>query len=239
MNYKHLHYFWATAHAGGIVRAGERLNTTPQTLSGQIKLLEERFGRRLFRKAGRKLELTDEGRVALGYADEIFQLGAELEAALRATQPARRVIDFRVAVADSVDKTVAYRLLEPAMVLADPVRLVCSEGIFEVGAIGHRDRASGVDFSQQRGNRFRALAHRGIHGHHICPRLNQSLHILTIRGNAHRRIGQHTLDDADDWHPQGIPGCAHGARLRDEGNSGDALYTQRRRAASHARFCQL
>lgn len=130
MNFKHLHYFWAAAHAGGIVKAGEQLHTTPQTLSGQIKLLEDRLGRQLFRKSGRKLELTDDGRVALGYADEIFHLGSELEAALRERRTARRTIDFRVGVADSVAKTVVYRLLEPALQLPDPVRMVCSEGGF-------------------------------------------------------------------------------------------------------------
>lgn len=130
MNFKHLQYFWAAAHAGGIVKAGEQLHTTPQTLSGQIKLLEDRLGRKLFRKSGRKLELTEDGRVALGYADEIFQLGSELEATLRERRSARRVIDFRVGVADSVAKTVVYRLLEPAMQLPDPVHMVCSEGGF-------------------------------------------------------------------------------------------------------------
>ncbi|MFM8769211.1 MAG: LysR family transcriptional regulator, partial [Rubrivivax sp.] len=83
VNFKHLHYFWVAAKAGGIVRAGEQLHTTPQTLSGQIKLLEDRLGRRLFRKSGRQLELTEDGRVALRYADEIFGLGSELEAAMR------------------------------------------------------------------------------------------------------------------------------------------------------------
>lgn len=130
LNFKHLHYFWATAHAGGVVRAGEQLHTTPQTLSGQIKLLEDRLGRELFRKSGRKLELTEEGRMALGYADEIFHLGAELEAALREQRETRRSIDFRVGVADSVAKTVVYRLLEPALNLPEPVRMVCSEGTF-------------------------------------------------------------------------------------------------------------
>ena len=75
MNFKHLHYFWVTAQAGGIMRAGEQLHTTPQTLSGQIKLLEDWLGRKLFRKSGRQLELTDDGRVALGYADQIFTPG--------------------------------------------------------------------------------------------------------------------------------------------------------------------
>lgn len=130
MNFKHLHYFWVTAKAGGIMRAGEQLHTTPQTLSGQIKLLEDWLGHKLFRKSGRNLELTDDGRVALGYADQIFSLGAELEAVVREARGGRRVLDFRVGVADSVAKSVAYRLLEPALSVAEPVRLICSEGKF-------------------------------------------------------------------------------------------------------------
>jgi LysR family transcriptional activator of nhaA len=130
MNFKHLHYFWVAARAGGVVRAGEQLHTTPQTLSGQIKLLEERLGRKLFRKSGRELELTEDGRVALDYADDIFTLGAELEAAMRQPRSGPRVLDFRVGVADSVAKSVAYRLLEPAMDLDVPVRLIGSEGKF-------------------------------------------------------------------------------------------------------------
>ena len=130
MNFKHLHYFWVTAKAGGVMRAGEQLHTTHQTLSGQIKLLEDWLGRKLFRKSGRQLELTEDGRLALGYADQIFTLGAEMETALREARGGQRVLDFRVGVADSVAKSVAYRLLEPALNLAEPVRLICSEGKF-------------------------------------------------------------------------------------------------------------
>ena len=132
MNFKHLHYFWVAARAGGVVKAGEQLHTTPQTLSAQIKLLEDRLGRQLFRKAGRKLELTDDGRVAVRYADDIFSLGAELEAALRERRAGgtQQVVEFRVGVEDAVTKSVAYRLLEPALSLAEPVRLTCSEGQF-------------------------------------------------------------------------------------------------------------
>jgi LysR family transcriptional activator of nhaA len=134
MNFKHLHYFWVAAKAGGIVKGGEQLHTTPQTLSGQIKLLEGRLGRPLFRKSGRKLELTDDGRVALRYADEIFALGSELEAALRQRDragSAALVQDFRVGIEDAVAKSVAYRLLQPALDLAPPVRLICTEGRFD------------------------------------------------------------------------------------------------------------
>ncbi|WP_394757761.1 LysR family transcriptional regulator, partial [Rhodoferax sp.] len=130
MNFKHLYYFWVTAKAGGIMRAGEQLHTTPQTLSGQIKLLEEWLGRKLFRKSGRQLELTEDGRLALDYAEQIFTLGAELEAAVRQARGGRRVLDFRVGVADSVAKSVVYRLLEPALSVKEPVKLICSEGKF-------------------------------------------------------------------------------------------------------------
>jgi LysR family transcriptional regulator, transcriptional activator of nhaA len=129
MNFKHLHYFWVTAKAGGVVRAGEQLHTTPQTLSSQIKLLEERLGRKLFRKSGRQLELTDDGRVALRFADDIFALGSEMEVALREQRSAGpQALEFRVGVADSVAKSVAYRLLEPAFHVPRALRLICSEG---------------------------------------------------------------------------------------------------------------
>jgi LysR family transcriptional activator of nhaA len=127
-----LHYFWVVAKAGGVVRAGEQLHTTPQTLSGQIKLLEDRLGRRLFRKSGRKLELTDDGRVALRFADEIFGLGSELEAAMRERRSGgKEVLELRVGIEDAVAKSVAYTLLEPALALAEPIRLICTEGRFD------------------------------------------------------------------------------------------------------------
>lgn len=131
MNFKHLHYFWATARAGGVMRAGEQLNITPQTLSGQIKLLEERLGCALFRKSGRRLELTDAGKTALGFADQIFGLGAELEAAIGQVRSGGQALDCRVGIADSVPKAVAYRLLEPALDVPQQVRLLCHEGKFE------------------------------------------------------------------------------------------------------------
>jgi LysR family transcriptional activator of nhaA len=126
INYKHLHYFWVAAKQGGVARASERLHLTPQTISGQISLLEEQLGEALFKKAGRNLELTETGRLVLSYADEIFSLGGELEDAVR-NLPSTRPMVFKVGVADVVPKTIAYRLLAPALSLADPVRIVCRE----------------------------------------------------------------------------------------------------------------
>ena len=131
MNFKHLYYFWVAARAGGIMRAGEQLHTTTQNLPGQIKLLEDWLGRKLFRKNGRQLELTEHGRLALGYADQIFSLGQDLEGALRQARGSQRRLDFRVGVADSVSKSVAYRLLEPAFLIDQPVKLLASEGKFD------------------------------------------------------------------------------------------------------------
>jgi len=126
INYKHLHYFWVVAKQGGIARASERLHITPQTISGQISLLEDSLGESLFRKVGRNLELTETGRLVLSYADEIFSLGGELEEIVR-NLPADRPYIFNVGVVDVVPKSIAYRLLAPALELPDPVRIVCKE----------------------------------------------------------------------------------------------------------------
>ena len=89
VNYKHLHYFWAVAREGGVARASERLNLTPQTISGQLSMLEEYLGVDLFTRVGRNLELTETGRLVLSYADEIFSLGGELEEVI-----GRSILDF-------------------------------------------------------------------------------------------------------------------------------------------------
>lgn len=130
LNYKHLFYFRTVAKVGAINRAAEKLHLTPQTLSGQISLLEARLGVALFRRSGRRLELTDAGRTALNYADEIFQVGAELEDAMQ-NRAAPRAHPFRVGIADVLPKAIAYQLLAPALTLAEPVKLVCREDRLE------------------------------------------------------------------------------------------------------------
>jgi LysR family transcriptional activator of nhaA len=127
LNFKHLRYFWVIAKAGSIARASERLHLTPQTLSGQISTFEELLGYRLFTRVGRRLELSEAGRVIQKYADEIFTLGEELEGVLRSPAEGRPVY-FRAGIADAVPKAVAYRLLEPAVNLESPMIMVCREG---------------------------------------------------------------------------------------------------------------
>lgn len=130
INYKHLHYFWVVAKEGSIARASERLHLTPQTISGQLSVLEEHLGEDLFARAGRNLELTETGRLVLSYADEIFSLGGELEEMVR-NLPGGRPLVFKVGVADVVPKSIAYRLLAPSLDLSEPVRIVCREGAID------------------------------------------------------------------------------------------------------------
>ena len=130
INFKHLHYFWMVAKQGSITKASENLHITPQTISGQISLLEEQLGKDLFNKVGRSLELTDTGRMVLSYADEIFSLGSELEQSVRIASTDRTQL-LRVGIADSIPKSIAYRLLAPAMALEDPIRFICKENSLE------------------------------------------------------------------------------------------------------------
>ncbi len=130
LNYRQLHYFWVVAKTGSIVRACEQLNLTPQTISGQISLLEQTYGIELFQRVGRQLELTEAGRQALPYAEQMFTLGGELELMLRA-QPNEQQILFRVGVADVVPKSIVYRLIAPTMELSEPLRITCREDKLE------------------------------------------------------------------------------------------------------------
>lgn len=127
LNYKHLRYYWMVAKTGSIARAAEQLHLTPHAISGQLSEFAQTLGVELFRRSGRKLELTDTGQRILSYAEDIFTTGDELLEVLR-DQTAARSVPFRVGIADSVSKAIAYRLLEPALKLTEPVRLVCREG---------------------------------------------------------------------------------------------------------------
>ncbi len=127
LNFKHLRYFWVVAKTGSIARASAQLHLTPQSISGQLSEFENRLGVELFRRSGRNLELTESGRRILSYAEEIFSIGDELLDALH-RQKNRKNLSLRVGIADSVSKTIAYHLVEPALRLNEPVRLICREG---------------------------------------------------------------------------------------------------------------
>lgn len=130
LNYNHLLYFWTVAREGSIARASKLLHITPQTISGQLKLLEETVGEPLFQRQGRGLVLTDTGQVVNIYADEIFSLGAELSQRLKSKEPGKP-LELNVGVVFSIAKLIAYRILEPVLELEDSVRIICHEGNLE------------------------------------------------------------------------------------------------------------
>lgn len=123
LNYRHLLYFWNVAREGSIARASKVLHVTQPAISAQLRKLEEQLGEPLFAKAGRGLKLTDAGRTALEYADEIFSLGRELSETLRG-RPTGRPMRLTVGVTDAFPKLLAYRLLAPALRMDPLVQMV-------------------------------------------------------------------------------------------------------------------
>ena len=127
INYKHLRYFWAVAKSGSIARASLQLHLTPQSISGQLSEFEASLGVALFRRAGRGLELTETGRRILDHAEKIFSLGDGILDIVR-DEATHKALPLTIGIADSVAKMLAYRLVEPALRLSEPIRLVCREG---------------------------------------------------------------------------------------------------------------
>lgn len=127
LNYHHLLYFWAVAKEGSISAACQKLHLAQPTISGQIKKLEEAIGQKLYDRVGRGLVLTDAGRTAFRYADEIFSIGEEMKEVLNG-RSTDRPLHLTVGVPDSLPKMIAYRLIEPAYRLDEKVHIECREG---------------------------------------------------------------------------------------------------------------
>ncbi len=130
LNFRHLYYFWVVAKEGSVTRAAERLDVAVQTISAQLALLEQSVGKALLAPQGRRLVLTEAGRVALAYADQIFLLGEQLQEVLTETDIGQ-TMRLTVGLSDSLPKLTASRLLEAALQLPQKVKLVCHEDDFE------------------------------------------------------------------------------------------------------------
>jgi LysR family transcriptional activator of nhaA len=126
INLKHLHYFHEVAQAGSIAKAAERLNLTPQTISGQLALLEDALGVELFERRGRALMISEAGRLATEYTNDIFALTNELQAVLQQMRggPSWRL---RVGISDAVPKSMATQLLAPVLAMPEQVTLTVQE----------------------------------------------------------------------------------------------------------------
>jgi LysR family transcriptional regulator, transcriptional activator of nhaA len=123
LNHHHLFHFWTVVREGGVTRASEKLNVSQPTISGQLRDLEAALGEKLLMRSGRTVALTDIGRTVYRYADQMLGLDRELLEAVkgRPTRPGR----LAVGVAMIVPKLVAYRMLEPALRLPEPIQLDC------------------------------------------------------------------------------------------------------------------
>src|SRR5215510_11454433 len=120
LNYHHLFYFWTVARTGSIAEASKELLLAPLTISAQITRLQETLGERLFSRSGRRLVLTEAGRVVFRYAEDIFGLGKELVDTLK-DRPTGRPLRVQIGVADVVPKVIAHRLIAPALKVASEV----------------------------------------------------------------------------------------------------------------------
>ncbi|RYF40975.1 MAG: LysR family transcriptional regulator [Comamonadaceae bacterium] len=129
LNFRHLYYFWVVAKEGGIARGAERLGMAVQTVSAQVRALEQALGHALFKPAGRAIALTEAGEAAMAHAEQIFQLGEALPAAVREAATGQGV-RLRVGISDGLPKLVVRHLLRPA-VDGTGARLLCHEDEFD------------------------------------------------------------------------------------------------------------
>lgn len=124
INYNHLRYFWFVAHEGHLTRAAEELNLSQSALSAQIKTLETELGHPLFDRRGRRLVLSETGRLVLDYADTIFKTGEDLLYQLAHGDELERRV-FRVGAIPTLSRNFQIGFLRPLMKM-DEVELVVS-----------------------------------------------------------------------------------------------------------------
>lgn len=127
LNYHHLYYFWTVARLGTISAACEELSLAQPTISAQLRTLERSIGHKLFRQVGRTLEMTESGRIAYRYANDIFTLGREMVDTLDG-RPVGSRARLRIGVADVLPKTIVARILQPVTAGEEGVHLLCYEG---------------------------------------------------------------------------------------------------------------
>lgn len=139
LDYHDLRAFWAVVREGSMSAAAAILHVGRPAVSMRVRALETALGAELFVRRGRSLELTDEGELVFGYADDIFRLGRELGRSL-ADEGGRRWRRLRVGVVQSVPKLTAFELLA-AVCTDDAVELECRQGTSDAlltDLAGHR-----------------------------------------------------------------------------------------------------
>jgi len=126
LNFNHLRYFWTVAHEGNLTRAAERMNLSQSALSVQIHKLEHEIGHALFDRVGKRLVLTEAGKIALDYADTVFRTGDELISTLQGRPVANRQV-LRVGALTTLSRNFQLEFLRPLVGRAD-VELIVRSG---------------------------------------------------------------------------------------------------------------
>lgn len=102
------------------------MNLSQSALSVQIHKLEHQIGHPLFERVGKKLLLTEAGRIALDYADTVFKAGDELLSTLRGRPATSRHV-LRVGALTTLSRNFQLEFLRPLVGRAD-VELIVRSG---------------------------------------------------------------------------------------------------------------
>ncbi len=100
MDLRNLNTFIQVAESKSFTRAATALGYSQPTVSLQIKQLEDELGVRLFDRIGHTVSLTEGGKEALSYAQQICRLSQEMSSSTN--QPCKPKGIIRVAMADSL-----------------------------------------------------------------------------------------------------------------------------------------
>ena len=130
LNYNHLYYFWMVCKQGSVTKAADALFLTPQTVTGQIKALEERLDGKLTKRNGRNIEPTELGQLVYKYADRMFGLSYEMLDIVNYSQRANVLLD--VGVADALSKRLVSKILLKAVPDDNSIHLRCFESTHEL-----------------------------------------------------------------------------------------------------------
>lgn len=114
LNYHHLRHFWMIAKHGSVTRAAEKLNISQSTLSEQLSELEDWLGEALFERRGKRLHLTEAGRIALEYSETIFATGHELMTRFRQSGGTQQRV-LRIGAVGPLSKNLQYDFIQPIL----------------------------------------------------------------------------------------------------------------------------
>jgi LysR family transcriptional activator of nhaA len=124
INYSHLYYFKTIAEEGSVSKAAQKLRLGQPTLSAQLKQLESSLGIELFIRKKKRLHLSEQGKVALKYAQNIFKLGNEMNEVIK-----ERLVPLRphlqIGALDSIPKQILTQMASLAYKIANcKIRLI-------------------------------------------------------------------------------------------------------------------